>query len=516
MFPQIIPYACLGYFLGVALGSAFSPIGEKLIFLIGGICVGLFIFCRLNYFRFALIFFIMLLAGTIFSDLTVRRDQLNLTYWKNYAAAVTKFEGRVQSVEEDGLTLKVLVDSVRLIEKNGAVLPGVLEIKTAVSENIHDGDLLQFIGKIKVPDDFSLGKGHFDPRRYYARYGIFATMVNPRIRVLSSGTNGLLTGLRNNLRYRFQILLPEPAAGLFSATLLGFMRDVPKSLRTDFSNSGLAHLVAISGQHVGMLAVAVFFIAALLGLPRNLAMLISATLALLFIALVDFPPSGIRSVIMAGAVYWAYSSGRKPQGFRILLIAVTAMLAINPRILLADLGFQLSVLAMWGLLVFYPLTRRVYWKINPLGIREIFLMSVCAIVITAPIIAYSFGRISVIGLLANIFAAPLYPLLMLFGLLVLIFGGIPFLQGGLLLATDLLTKIFLAMVQFSAKLPGANIEIKEFSAKYVVLFYGSLFVLSLILSRGTRRQFWPIADRNGLNKKLIHAEQQTANQGYEK
>jgi len=507
MYPQLIPYFCMGYILGVGLGGAFSPIASNIFFLLFAFCFCLFFAIRYDVFRFGLFFLGALLMGLLFSDLANRSDQLNVFYWKNASNQISKFVGSVQSVEQDGLSLKVLVGNVKQLDNN-LNLPGVLEIKTAVSESIQEGDGIQFIGKIGIPENYSLSAGHFDPRRYYARYGIYAVMVNPRIQIISQGKPKLLTKVRSQFRSRFLVLLPEPEAGLFSATLLGFMRDVPKSLRTDFSNSGLAHLVAISGQHVGMLAIVIFFIATLLGLPRVYSMVVTAFLSLVFIALVDFPPSGIRSVIMVTAVYWAYASGRKSQAIRILLITVVVMLVLNPRILLADLGFQLSALAMWGLLVFYPVGQRFAFRINPFGLQSILLMTACAMFTTSPLIAYSFGRVSLIGLIANVFAAPLYPPLMLLGVLVLVFGWIQFFQGLLLLVTHALSSIFLGLVEFSAKLPGANIQLVEFKAVYLILFYFLLFILSVCLSRSTRRQFWPIDKLFSVNKISVRAEQE--------
>lgn len=455
--------------------------------------------------RYAFIFFGSCLLALLISDLAVRKDAEKIVAWKNIENNVTRFQGVVQAVEEDGLSLKLQVENVR-IQNSENDLPGVLEIKTAASEEVKQGDEIKFIGKIGVPNDYSLGAGHFDPRRYYARYGIYATMVNPRITVLAHGSEEGMEKLRNYLRNRFYVLLPEPDAGLFSATLLGFMHDVPKSLRTDFSNSGLAHLVAISGQHVGMLAVAVFLLTTILGVPRINAMIATTILATVFIVLVDFPPSGIRSVIMITAVYLAYASGRKSQGFRILLMTVVMMLIANPRILLADLGFQLSALAMWSLIVFYPIFQRMLLRKDLFSFQSILLMTFCAMFITTPLIAYSFGRVSMVGLITNVFAAPLYPPLMLLGVAVIFFGSVPYLQSILFLITHVLTNVFIWLVEISAKLPGANIPLNEFPAGFLVSFYIFVFVLSLVFSRQTRKQFWPINELFNPNKFSVRPE----------
>ena len=506
MYPQIIPYFCVGYIIGVGVGSAYSPVSSKFLYLLLVSCVCLFFVSRYHLFRYGLVFLGAFTIGLVLSDLASRHDQTNISFWRNASNQIAKFEGRVESVEQDGLSLKILVAKVKKLDDD-IVLPGVVEIKTAVSDKIGEGDEIKFIGKIGIPENYSKGTGHFDPRRYYARYGIYATMVNPRLQIVSTGKQGLLTNFRQILRIRFSTLLPEPDAGLFSATLLGFMHDVPRSLRNDFSNSGLAHLVAISGQHVGMLAIAIFFIATIFGMARINAMIITAIISAIFIALVDFPPSGIRSVIMVAVVYWAYASGRKSQGLRILLMATVLMLMVNPRILLADLGFQLSVLAMWGLIVFYPLGQRLLFRSDAFGLKNVLLMTVCAMVTTTPLIAYSFGRVSLIGLLSNMFAAPLYPPLMLLGVLILLLGWLPLVQGLLLFVTHALMNIFIGLVEFSAKLPGANIQLAEFKIQYLIIFYFLLFLLSIIFSRSTRRQFWPIKELFMVNKFGIHVEQ---------
>jgi len=209
--------------------------------------------------------------------------------------------------------------------------------------------------------------------------------------------------------------------------------------------------------------------------------------------LVDFPPSGIRSVLMLAAVYFAYVTGRKSQGTRMLIMAVTLMLALNPRILLADLGFQLSALAMWGLIVFYPfLVKKLSRWIEISGILNVAIMTFCAIVMTTPILGYAFGRISFIGLISNIVAAPLYTLIMLIGFLLLIFGWVPFLGNVLAFSAHFLTSFFLDIVNYSSRLPGGAVEVNYFNGNLVLGCYFLLFILSIIVSSETRKQFWPI------------------------
>lgn len=451
---------------------------------------------------FVFIFIGAFTIGCVVSDLAIGKDLKNIAVWRHHSEKPLALCGVVKTVEEDGLILKIAVEKVSKCDALKTKFPGLVELKAPVSEDVKIRDSIQFFGKIKIPETDSFGIGHFDPKRYYSRRGIFATIDNPKLKIIENGKFGWLSTVRMFLRSRIQKILPEPSAGLFAATFLGYSRDVPKELRNQFSTSGLAHLVAISGQHVAMLAILIFWIVISLGFSRKFAMFSTAFASLIFITLVDFPPSGIRSIIMLVAVYFAYVSGRKTQGARVLLLTVAIMLMINPRVLLADLGFQLSVLAMWGLIVFYPVLIRKLSGMEKFGFFNVVIMTFCAVLMTTPIIGYAFGRISFIGLISNVIAAPLYTAIMLIGFLVMVFGWVPFLGDILVYSAHALTSLFFGVVNFSSRLPGGEVAVSYFDEKIVVICYALFFLISLVISSETRKQFWPIvcAEKNSARK----------------
>jgi len=489
MVPRILPYVCLSYLLGVGFGLIYSLPSLKLIIFAGLIILIIQIFIRTELFKILLIIYCSVFIGFIQSNLVAKADNIKIDQWKMLAKSPLVLEGDIVYVEQQDLVLKVLVDNIKISNRK-EIFPGVLEVKMPATENVSDNSKVKLVGKIRVPDNKSISAGHFDPQRYYARFGIYGTMSNPRVKILEKGKENILTKTRKFTRSVLQKYLAEPSAGLFSATLLGYMHDVPQDLRNDFSASGLAHLVAISGQHVAMMAILVFFVGLRVGLSRNSAALLTFVASVMFISLVNYPPSGIRSVIMIAAVYAAYSAEKKSNGLRILLLTCSLMVAINPRILLADLGFQLSALAMWGLIVFYPVfvalfSKRTFWG------KGIFLMTLSAMLTTTPIIGYAFGKISFVGIWTNVLAAPIYPVLMCLGVLLIFFGWVPVL--GILIATGahFLTQFFLFMVTFSSKMPGTNIVLSDFSAKKLLIIYLGMFFVSLVISRETRLEFLP-------------------------
>lgn len=489
MIPRILPYVCLGYLLGIGFGLVYFLPSLMWVVLFGLFFLVLALASHTGVFKILLILYCSVFVGVIQSNIVIKADNLKIDQWKTVAKSPLVLEGDVTYVEQQDLVLKVLVENLK-ISGMKEIFPGILEVRMPATENVSENSKVRLTGKIRVPDNKSLSAGHFDPQRYYARFGIYGTMNNPHMKVLEKGEENMLTKARALARSVLQKYLPEPSAGLFSATLLGYMHDVPQDLRNDFSASGLAHLVAISGQHVAMMAVLVFFVGLRVGLSRNSAALLTLVASAIFISLVNYPPSGIRSVVMIAAVYVAYSAGKKSSGLRILLLTCSVMVAVNPRILLADLGFQLSALAMWGLIVFYPILTALFGKMSFWG-KGIFFMTLSAMFTTTPIIGYAFGKISLVGIWANVLAAPIYPVLMCLGVLLIFFGWVPVIGTLIAVSAHYLTQLFLSMVTFSSRMPGTNIVLNDFSAQKLLVVYFVIFFMSLAVSRETRLQFLP-------------------------
>jgi competence protein ComEC len=161
-----------------------------------------------------------------------------------------------------------------------------------------------------------------------------------------------------------------------------------------------------------------------------------------------------------------------------LLFAGAVMLVQNPTILHFDIGFQLSFLALMGLVYLQPAVEP-YFKLLPKTIRKYFLPALCAQMFTLPVLATNFGQISIIGIATNVLVVPMIPLIMLLGFLTGITGlvspvlALPFAWsvGGLLSAMVMIIK-WTAGFKFSAW------PIGSFPAWAVLVYYA---ILSLIL-----------------------------------
>lgn len=207
-------------------------------------------------------------------------------------------------------------------------------------------------------------------------------------------------GLRRTLASGAEVL-DHDTRGLYAGLLLGDQRDQSPVVADAFVGSGLSHLLAVSGQNVAFVLV----VAGPLLRRMRLGSRLVATLAILaFFALVTrFEPSVLRATTMAGLAATAVTFGREADSRRMLALAVTTLLVVDP-LIATHLAFQLSVAATTGILLWAnPLAARLP---GPRPVAEAIGVTVAAQAAVSPLLVPTFGGMPVAALLANVLAAP--------------------------------------------------------------------------------------------------------------
>ncbi|MEM9563180.1 MAG: ComEC/Rec2 family competence protein [Actinomycetota bacterium] len=204
--------------------------------------------------------------------------------------------------------------------------------------------------------------------------------------------------VRHRVAAGADVLSPRSAA-LYRGLVLGDDRFQPPGQVLRFRLSGLAHLLAVSGQNVAFVLVAA---APLLRRLAPRAQLAGVVVVLVVFALVTrLEPSVLRAVTAAGLSAWAVATGRARSGIGVLAGAVLALVLIDP-FLVDAIGFQLSVAASAGILLLSPALRRLLpgpsWLVEPLA------TSVAAQLAVAPLLAVHFGPVSLVAVPANLAA----------------------------------------------------------------------------------------------------------------
>lgn len=421
--PWVLPWVCSGWLVGVLIGSLtlVPPLvarGASVVVLLGYVVWEVGLRRASGKPRRARLFVWALLAGLVGlsrANGALLADAATRSVWGPLYGRPAEIRGIVREVSPRGTTDQLTVGQLEVL---GRSLPGLLRVTTWRDAELHEGARVRLRGRVRRPEDLTsrgvVSRG--DLERVFARRGIVAALQFPRLVVDARGHPSHLARVRWRMRATILRNLPEPAAGLYSALLLSFDHDLSYVVRERVAATGLLHLLAISGSHLAVIATIAVFGLGALGVPRLAAT--SGTLILVgaFVALVGFPESGVRSAIMTGCVLGALLLGREAGGLRALLLAVTVMTAVNPRILLGDVGFELSALAVWGLLVIAPaLDVRLRALPNPVGIRSLFVLTLAAELATLPVVMYAFGRIPLVGPFTNLLAGYLFPALLVTG-----------------------------------------------------------------------------------------------------
>ncbi len=219
-------------------------------------------------------------------------------------------------------------------------------------------------------------------------------------RVLARG-GGRRYRIRRRIASRVDALY-GPRAGLVEALVLGRRDDLPRDLRDRFARAGLAHLLAISGLHVGVIAGWVLILLRWLGVGRQ-RWVIAATVTWFYVSLLGFPAPATRAAAFVALHASARLRQRHPSPSAVLAVAVLILLHIEPGVVTA-VGAWLSVAAVagtaWGRAI------AVRWGYRGWG-SALVASSVGATLCTAPITAWSFGAVAPIGVVANLAAIPI-------------------------------------------------------------------------------------------------------------
>jgi len=204
-----------------------------------------------------------------------------------------------------------------------------------------------------------------------------------------------------------RIPLSSDAQALVTAIATGERSDFRPALREAYIRSGNAHLLAVSGLHIGIFCLLIDSLSAamLLFFQGNRRRNIAVTVAIwLYVAAAGFTGSAVRAALMFTVYLSMRRSGEPTDGRRVLAVTALTMLAINP-LWLCDVGFQLSFLAMAGILLWgVPLSRRLRCRRHAVNwFTGLSLITVTATLATAPLVAHYFGRVS---LLSPLLAVP--------------------------------------------------------------------------------------------------------------
>jgi competence protein ComEC len=309
-------------------------------------------------------------------------------------------------------------------------LPGKIQLTIyGEAPAINPGDRVSINREIRSIRNFN-NPGGFDYRQYMAYENIWGTAWdNPnRLTVTSGGASRSLSSTIMRMRMSIDNAIVSSGSkenrGVLSALIIGNRDRISSELREAFSRSGVSHLLAISGLHVGIIATVTFFLGgAVLG--RNTFLLrhamvkkAAAVISMIFVIgyglMAGMSPSTQRAVLMICIFLFAFVFDRQYNPGNTLASAALAILAVSPQSLF-NISFQLSFAAVTaifaGLYWWIPLARKNHEETAATRIARIIAgfmwVSILAIIGTMPLVAYYFNQVTFLGIAANIILVPL-------------------------------------------------------------------------------------------------------------
>ncbi len=474
---KIFLYFCLSFIGGIFVSSmlSFSSSSKEIVLLQGLILGVLLISVLWQYKRLVVIgFCILFLVLGIWRHQTVELQSLKseLRNFNNAEEKITLI-GIVAvepDIKEKSTQLTIETQNVKDLRLEGKVL-----VATWRYPEYKYGDKLKVAGKLKTPSKNING---FNYKNYLQKEGIYSVMDFPRIELINQNFGNpimkILFSFKNKFKETARNFISPPQEGILEALVFG-NEEYSKEWKDKLNLTGTRHITAVSGMNITIIASLLLSLALAFSLWRQQAFYLSIFFLTLYILMTGASASSVRAGIMGGILLLAQYFGRMSQAWRAVVLASTFMLAINPLLLRLDVGFQLSFLAILGIIYLQPIFTDFFKKIPNskfFPLRATLSTTLSAQVFTLPILIYNFGYISLVSPITNIL---IVPILAPITILIFIFGlsGIIFPFFGLILSwpTWLFLTYITKIIDIFSKIPFASLNIKNISWVWLVIFY---------------------------------------------
>ena len=347
------------------------------------------------------------------------------------------------------------------------------------------GERIYFSGELKLP------KENTNPMLFNYRLNLKTEKIHTTMSVKEHSIS-LVDSENIALKYRaksqftdtiistFNRYLSERNASLMTSIFLGQSSYLSSEDIDVYRDMGLAHLLAVSGLHIGIISGFISFVLSNLGIKRKINVIITLSTIWIYGYLIGFPPSIFRSNIMFTILYYSQLIHEPYDSINAVSLAMFVLLLNNPYYIF-NLGFQLSFAATFSILIFTPRIRHWFYPFKNKIVQS--LSSILGVQIgLLPFQAYYFNNINLVSIAANLIIIPIISFSLVLGFLMIIFNSIP---GINLIIGTVLEKMLNIEGVILAWLNGININsLKVFSPEIItgIIFYIILLIIFDIIN----------------------------------
>lgn len=269
------------------------------------------------------------------------------------------------------------------------------------------GDVVRIKGKLNIPR--GAGKeGDFNWQKYLSYQGIWTQINTGKVEVIKKNQGNPLLHLAFStadwIRSVIDQSLPYPSSAALKGMMLGDREDLPPDILSSFRTTGTAHVLVVSGLHIGLLFFTVFTLVRVVGFSLKGAFALCLPVIIYYAFLTGLRQPIVRASLMATIGIICYFLDRKVPLIVVLSLAAFLVLLINP-LSLFTVSFQLSFLAVGGIIHLAPYVEKKVRFLPPF-LRKSFSVSTAAQLSLLPLLAFYFGQFPLIGFAANLLVVP--------------------------------------------------------------------------------------------------------------
>lgn len=383
---------------------------------------------------------------------------------------------------QEKISLKVEVSQIEREDYN-IKTQGLILVNTYLGDCPYEyGDVLKIKGRLEKP----IGQknfGEFDYELYLAREKVF-TYLNiwqeKDIQKIGENDSNFLVSFSLSARDKIKEItkqtLPPPYNYLLVGMLLGEKSFIPSHLKEIFAEAGIMHILAVSGLHVGIIAMALLALLSMLKLPKKFKLFTLILILITYASITGFRPSVLRATIMFILLIGGKLINRSRNLNISLFFAGFLILLLNP-LILYDAGFLLSFIVTFFIINLSPIFQELFSKIvawikNPLAV------STAAWIGIFPLSAYFFTKVSIISIVSNILIIPLTVVAVILGFVTFFIGMASISLAGIVANINYLVLSLITLIAKSfSSLPFAFVYVAQPSILVIILYYLMVFFI---------------------------------------
>ena len=494
------------FLIGIFLADQFSFIVSISVFgfTLLMLCVIFLVYRQNHGLSFAIIVVLMFIIGWMRMQFSNENFQSQSIHEVLGQPIKSQLIGEIISIPETRLNGFRAVISVVYLNNENKQIPVTGKLLFHWQEengSTHRGDIISVAGTLTAADG-QRNPGEFDYRDYLKRKGIAGLFYAGRsdsIFIVKKGASNDLSAIlfakpRETIEAIFdQYLTSERYSGLLKGLILGLRGEIQPDVRESFADTGVVHILAVSGLHVGFVLIFLLFLVRLFKCTGSLKIIVLVIGLVYYAGLTGFKPPVVRAVLMAVLFLFATVIQRRADIYNILAVAALVILTINPNYLF-EIGFQLSFTAVFGIAFFYErlspiliterikeskgLLRMVRWTL------EVIIVSLSAQIGTLPLTMIYFEKIPLLSIPANLLVIPLVQGIVILGFILVGLGLIwGFLANYIGIFISSLLWLLTKIIAWLAAFPFAIVETMKYSPTIIFCAFVLLLLTAYLAIR---------------------------------